>query len=87
MNIDLFGHPVTTGKPASGLGQRAHLTQVTELAVLVTAQGWFWGKSRDYIRSMSSIRRRRCGSIKPNRLSRTFWASSGVVTQRKRIVR
>jgi hypothetical protein len=26
MNTDLFGHPVTNGKPAIGLGQRAHLT-------------------------------------------------------------
>ncbi|MEK6644325.1 MAG: SAM-dependent methyltransferase [Planctomycetota bacterium] len=26
MNTDLFGHPVTNGKPANGLGQRAHLT-------------------------------------------------------------
>ena len=26
MNTDLFGHPVTNGKSAKGLGQRAHLT-------------------------------------------------------------
>lgn len=26
MNTDLFGHPVTNGKPTDGLGQRAHLT-------------------------------------------------------------
>lgn len=26
MNTDLFGHPITNGKPANGLGQRAHLT-------------------------------------------------------------
>lgn len=26
MNTDLFGHPLTNGRPASGLGQRAHLT-------------------------------------------------------------
>ena len=63
------------------------LAQVTELAELVMVPALVWGKSRDYIGSMSSIRRRRCGSIKPKRLSRTFWASSGVVTQRRRIVR
>ena len=71
------------------------VTSKIELLAQVT-QLWGWGflmatrpilaKYPHYIRDISSIRRSRCGKVRPNRFSNTFWASSGVVTQRRRTV-
>ncbi len=38
------------------------------------------GKSLHYICMTSSMRRSRCGSVRPNRFNSTFWASSGLDT-------
>ncbi len=50
------------------------------------APGLIFIKSLHYICAISSIRRSRCGRVRPNRFNSTFWASSGVVTQRSRTV-
>jgi len=45
------------------------------------APGVIFAKGLYYICTISSIRRSRCGRVKPNLFSNTFWASSGAVAQ------
>ena len=55
------------------------LAQVTELRGeigLEIAPAAVSGRSRDYICFTSATRRSRWGSLRPSRLSRTFWALS-----------
>ncbi|MHC4066802.1 MAG: adenosylhomocysteinase [Planctomycetota bacterium] len=51
------------------------------------APGALEGKNLHYICSTWLIVRSGWGSVRPRRLSSTFWGSSGIVTQRRCIVR
>jgi hypothetical protein len=66
------------------------LAQVTLLRVKIVHQQrtyvQFWVIVSTTIFANSSIRRRRRGRGMPSRWSNTFWASSGSVTHRSRIV-
>jgi hypothetical protein len=64
------------GGPGTSVGVLRSAPKTASIVWFMIASGPIHGKSRDYICATSSIRRRRCGRVRPRRLSNTFWTTA-----------